>query len=194
MFTFWHFFSFFFLERDVEMENRMLKNLILSFRGGEIKAFPVIYEEFKKMINFYSRKIGDEDSGQELMMFLIETLYGIELERFISDSNDNLKRYIAVALRNKYIALSKANVRDLTMLLDLYEKDAIYNYSDDEILLRDMLGSLSEKQRKIIIYKYIYGYSDLEISKILCISRQAVNRLKNRGFDIIRENFALEEQ
>ena len=175
----------------VEMQNYLLKELILRFKGGDIKAFPILYEEFKKMICFYSKKIGNEDARQELIMFLLETFYDVELERFKDDEGDNLKRYIAVSLRNRYIALSKEYLKDLTSLLNLYERDAVYSYSDDEILLRDMLKILSEKQRRIIIYKYIYGYSDLEIAKILGISRQAVNRLKNRGFELIRENFLM---
>lgn len=144
------------------------------------------------MINFYSKKIGTEDARQELIMFLLETFYNVDLERFKDDEGDNLNRYIAVALRNKYIALSKEYVKDLTNLLNLYERDATYSYSDDEIFLRDMLKVLSEKQRRIIVYKYLYGYSDLEIAKILGISRQAVNRLKNRGFELIRESFLVE--
>lgn len=48
---------------------------------------------------------------------------------------------------------------------------------------------LTELQRKIILLKYIYGYSDQEIANRLKISRQAVNRAKNRGVKIIRENY-----
>lgn len=174
------------------MENYLFKKLILRFKGGDIKAFSLIYEEFKNMINSYSKKIGNEDTNQELIMFLIESLYNLEPERFKNDDGEDIKKYLAASLRNRYIALSKARVKDLTTLLALYEQDAIYSYSDDEILLRDMLKILSQKQREIIVYKYIYGYSDSEIAKSLGISRQAVNRLKNRGFEIIRDNFLAE--
>lgn len=172
------------------MENYLLKKLIVSFREGDMQAFAVIYEVFKKIIHYYSRKIGDEDSYQELMIFLIETLYSIELSKFSSDTRDNLKRYIAVALRNKYIAISKKNQSEGKEILCLCENDAIYNGSDDNILIRDMLGKLSHKQRQIIVYRYIYGYSDAEISDILGISRQAVNRLRNRGIAVLREIYS----
>lgn len=174
----------------VKMKNYLLKKLILRFKGGDIQAFSLIYEEFKKMINFYSKKIGDEDACQELIMFLLEVIYNLELGRFRDDESDELKRYMAVAVRNQYIALSKKRVKDLTTLLTLYENDAIYSYDDDLMQLNDMLKTLTEKQRKIIIYKYIYGYSNSEIAKSLGISRQAVGRLENRGFDVIRENFS----
>lgn len=174
------------------MDNYLLKKMIIGFREGDMKAFAVIYDRFKGIINYYSRKIGDEDSYQELMIFLVETLYSIDLSRFPTDKNDNLNRYIAVSLRNKYIAISKKNQKDENMLLSLYENDSFYSCNEDEIFIKDMLGSLSHKQRKIIIYRYIYGYSDAEISDILGISRQAVNRLKNRGLEALR-NIYFEE-
>lgn len=34
-----------------------------------------------------------------------------------------------------------------------------------------------------MIYRYYYEYSDSKIAKILGISRQAVNRLRNRAID-----------
>lgn len=45
---------------------------------------------------------------------------------------------------------------------------------------------LTNLQKKIIILKYIHGFSDQEIANSLCISRQAVNRAKNRGISIIK--------
>ena len=63
--------------------------------------------------------------------------------------------------------------------------------SSAEMLLsvEDMLNCLSQKQKLIMIYKYIYGYSDIEISMLLNISRQAVNRLKNRAITTLKEYY-----
>jgi DNA-directed RNA polymerase specialized sigma24 family protein len=40
---------------------------------------------------------------------------------------------------------------------------------------------LSEKQRIVVIAKFVSGYSDVEIAKFLNISRQAVNKLLRRA-------------
>ncbi|HBF3254028.1 TPA: glycosylating toxin sigma factor TcdR, partial [Clostridioides difficile] len=48
---------------------------------------------------------------------------------------------------------------------------------------------LSGIQRKVIFYKYLKGYSDREISVKLKISRQAVNKAKNRAFKKIKKDY-----
>ena len=50
------------------------------------------------------------------------------------------------------------------------------------------LNDLSEKQRFVIIQKYIIGFSDVEIAERMNISRQAVNRLINRALENLRNN------
>ncbi|KAA8666397.1 sigma factor-like helix-turn-helix DNA-binding protein [Clostridium sp. HV4-5-A1G] len=40
--------------------------------------------------------------------------------------------------------------------------------------------------KKVIIKKFFYGFTDTEIGKQLSISRQAVNRLKNRALERLR--------
>ena len=148
-----------------------------------MNVFPQIYGEFEKLIYHYSKKLNLEDARQELTVFLIELLYKIDFSL-----NDGIKKYVAVCLRNKYITLSKQNQRNV----DLIEKLSINcdTYSDfhgDLVLLKELISKLPIKQREVIIYRYIYNYSDVEISKIMNVSRQAVNRLKNRALNSLRE-------
>ncbi len=171
------------------MENNLLKKLIINFRKGDMQAFALIYSEFERMIDYFYRKIGDEDSRQEMIIFLIETLYSVEISRFPDDRGDGLKRYIAVSIRNKYISLSKKHQDEIFSSTPFFDCYAGYQDNIDRIFIGEMLNRLSCKQRAIIVYKYIYGYSDIEISKLFGISRQAVNRLKNRGIETIREMY-----
>ncbi|HAQ41984.1 MAG TPA: hypothetical protein DCM73_14895 [Clostridiales bacterium] len=50
----------------------------------------------------------------------------------------------------------------------------------------DYFSFLTELQKKIIVYRYIYGYSSQEIAQKLKVSRQAVNRTKNRAIKVIK--------
>ena len=170
------------------MENLKLKKLILDFRKGEIYSFPIIYDVFKRLIDYYSKKARDEDATQELMIFLMELLYDIDLSKFEDNEKDNLKRYIAVALGHKYIDIIKENKNTQNKFYEIFEYDLFY-YDDTEsnIYVKGLLENLSPRQRVIILYKYIYNYSDIEISCILGISRQAVNRLKNRALNTLRK-------
>lgn len=172
------------------MNNKILVPLIIRFKNRDMSAFSEIYEAFKDLINFYSKRLGGEDYNQELTVFLLELLYEIELSRFKSDASDGLNRYIAVSIRNRYYAISKEN-QQYNSLLHNGDINDLYccSSADAKLLLKEMLKILSKRQRDIIIYKYIYGYSDVELGDLLNISRQAVNRLKNRAIDSMYEYY-----
>lgn len=160
-----------------------LKVLIGDFKGGDMGAFPQIYSEFERLIYHYSRKLDSEDARQELTVFLIELLYKIDF-----GGNDGIKKYIAVCLRNKYIALSKQNQWRSALIDKLAVNcDTYYDFREDTVLLKELVSHLPIKQREVIVYRYIYNYSDIEIAEIMNISRQAVNRLKNRALCSLRE-------
>lgn len=170
------------------MCNNLLIVFIKKLRNGDMQSFSVIFEEFAVLIDYYSRKVGEEDTSQELTVFLLELLYDIELSKFSNDTGENLHKYIAVCLRNKYIAISKENQRNDSFISELYESDSFYlDNAEMTVFLKEWLDKLSIKQRMIIIYRYIYNYSDVEIAQLLGISRQAVCRLKNRGLENLKK-------
>lgn len=170
------------------MSNSLIISLIKKFRQQDMTAFTMVYDEFKGLLLFYSKKLADEDALQELTLFFIELLYSINTDTFPSDSTDGLRRYIAVALRNKYIQLSREKQKYSMLCNQLYDSYGIYNENlAENVTVCEALKALSEKQRLIAVYKYIYNYSDAEIAQMLKISRQAVNRLKNRGLEVLKK-------
>lgn len=54
------------------MRNCLLKELIKSFRSQNMEVYPLIFDEFKKLISIYSYRIGGEDAYQELVLFFVE--------------------------------------------------------------------------------------------------------------------------
>ena len=54
----------------------------------------------------------------------------------------------------------------------------------------DALENLTERQKGVIICKYIYCLSDSQISEIFKISRQSVNKLKNRALNVLKEYYS----
>jgi len=170
------------------MCNLVLKPLIKKFKEQNMSVFPTIYENFKKLINVYASRLFYEDGVSDLTLFLIELLYNIDLSRFEEDETFGIKKYIAVCIRNKYIALSMQKdiyINNTLPLLDIaaFENDCF----DDAILISQVLKVLNEKQKSVLVYKYIYGYSDCEIADNLGITRQAVNGLKNRALAVLKE-------
>ncbi len=171
------------------MENGCLITLIKKFRENDMSVFPVIFAEFEGLIYHYSLKCDAEDIFQELTVFLLELLYKVDVSRFESLSGEGLKRYIAVSLRNKYVAFSKADtiLKKNNQFLDDFvsvEPDFLAEH-----ILKDGLDKLTEKQKEIIVFKYLHNYTNNEIAKILKISRQAVNQIKNRAVETLREYY-----
>lgn len=174
------------------MYNRVLKKLILSFRRQDVGAFELIYDEFKDIIYYYARKQNDEDIIGELTLFLIELLYKINLSNFKSDTTVDIRKYISVSLKNKYISILRKQTKDNIILRDVYEEDLIYNNPAPMYIdICDAFENLTERQKSVVVCKYIYCLSEKQISQMLNISRQAVNRLKNKALDVLKEYYSV---
>ncbi len=172
------------------MTNREIIPLIYGYQNNTMRGFDVLYAQFYNLIAYYGRKIDGEDTVQELTIFFMELLFDIKTERFYLDDSNLLQRYIAVSIRNKYIALSKQRQEINNYSEELYDWVATNDGNlDDKIMLRAAISLLSKQQRSVILLKYFYNYTDVEIAAYLHITRQAVNRLKNRALFIMKKYF-----
>lgn len=178
------------MKGGLEMYNYLLKGLIKDLKKQDVTAFEIIFEEFRGLISFYAKKTGYEDTFGELSLFLIELLYSIDLSKFKKDKSDTLKRYIAVSIRNKYISLSKQFCEKEKREMSFFEKDSYSIGFEGMLDMLDALKHLSSSQRNVLIYKYVYSLSDCQIAEMLGITRQAVNRLKNRGLKSLKNYFS----
>lgn len=134
-------------------------------------------ERFSRLIKFYARKIKTDSAELDLWEFLFFLLTS---EREIP--NDN---YIAVCLRNEYIRISK-NIPKYCALD--FEIKAFDSERDTKIDLEIALKNLTKKERETIIMFYYYGYSIEEIGKSQNVSRQSVNKTKNRALEKLRNS------
>ena len=173
------------------MKNREIIKAISGIRRGDMTDFQEIYDAFSRLISCYGRRIG-EDGNEELTLFFLELLYSLDTDKFLPDDSNTLNMYIAVSIRNYYIALSKKTQRALKLCNELFEDSGKYIFEPEESLsLKDGLSKLSERQRTVLTYRYFYGFSDSEISSLLCISRQAVHRLETRGISVLKEYYGI---
>ena len=164
------------------MCNKDLKKSIKEFKNQNMQNFGSLYQEFERLILYYSKKLYTDDAVEELTLFFIELITEIDLNKFKNDSSVSLQSYIAVCIRNKFISLSIAEKRRKELRADFFEQTMGYSLElDKKISIFSALKILPEQQRKVLVYKYVYLYNDVEIAEILNITRQAVNRLKNRG-------------
>ncbi|MBQ4119966.1 MAG: sigma-70 family RNA polymerase sigma factor [Clostridia bacterium] len=169
------------------MCNEILKKLIIGFKKGDTQSFLLIYKVFKRLIRLYAARVDYEETLSELNLFLIELLHKLDLTRFSSDYSYTIQKYIAVSIRNRYLDLLKKQIERIQKTLPLFEiSGAKEDCYDEKIMLPDAFKVLTPKQKMVLMGKYIYGYNDVEISKMMGTTRQAVNSIKNRAFEVLR--------
>ena len=146
-----------------------------------------ILRDFEKLISFYNAKslrdyggIFDDMDGL-LTLFLIEL---IEHERCIS------KRYVAVALRNEYIRISKKFLCHKIRRCEFWDfcvSDCGISQSvENKMLVRDALKSLTAEESKVVKLRYCFGFSCSEIADFKGVSRQSVSQTQKRAIDKIK--------
>ena len=167
-----------------------LANIIQSKEQGYKKAILKLIKRFQPLIKKYSYLLYYEDSQSELTLTFIETLYKIPIDNPRFKQDQYIISYISKSIRNNYIHLSKKRNQlyyyESPINLDIAEDSYQINIGD-KLYIKDLLSLLTEREKEIINLKYFKEYSDIEISKKIGISRQAVNKTKNRALKKMRK-------
>lgn len=157
-------------------------------------ALAYMANKFKPLIRKYSYLLNYNDAEQDLWLALIEVLEQMPLEKIAKgNSEPYILGYIKTSIKNKYIYLSKRKYlnsfnQELNDDICSHNPKLISSDIESSIFLQDSLKHLTEQQKKIITLKYVYGYSDIEISKMLNKTRQSVNKVKLRALQRL-QNF-----
>ena len=156
-----------------------------------------ILKLFDNLLRKYARLLGYEDAYEDIQLFLIELLYTMK-ERDVGSKNDGyIVQYIAVSVKNKYIAMSKS-LKELkvTSFADISDEQMVYveqlvakDGENDISIYYPSNGELSAREKLILELFFTRQYSIEEISNHLGISRQAVNQAKNRALNKIRSTY-----
>ncbi|WP_055669804.1 sigma-70 family RNA polymerase sigma factor [Desnuesiella massiliensis] len=169
-----------------------MKNLCESItlcKNGHKNILLELIDAFSPLINKYSRLLIYEDAKSDLILFFIELIYKFPIDNKIFIKDEYVVSYISKAIKNKYIHLSKKKVsiekNEVELNLDIANNFFYNNSIDDKLYISDLFQYLTKKEKDVLILKYIKGYSDAEISKLYKISRQAVNKTKNKAFNKI---------
>ncbi len=133
----------------------------------------IIIDGFTDLIKYYAGKSPAEDMSSDLMLFLLEL---ISAGRAIS------RRYVAVAVRNEYIRLSKAEAARRSAEVPYNEEMRGQEYNAENIIdMKNALRGLPEKQRKTLILHRVSGLTFEELAKKHGTTRQAQCRLEKRA-------------
>lgn len=135
-------------------------------KGEKInKDYLKMYQLIKKTKDYLYQVMSKEPTVKDIASYL-----NIE-ETYISD----LLCYMSSNLSIDYVY---SNEDEYQNYFGTYDN---YNLEIDEYL-----SYLNDDERKVIVYKYINGYSQSEIAKLLNTSQSSVSRSEVRGLERIR--------
>ncbi len=172
-----------------------LFKLVEMSKNKDDEALLELILRFKPTIQKFKRQLHYEEAETDLIISLIEIINKIDLKK-AKKNEAILIKYIHSCLNNKKRDLLKQRIHHFNEKVEFVElnlekiENPQYNNNEDNLFLCDLLKDLPFCQKRVIVDKFIKGYRDTQIAKTLNISRQAVNRLKNRGLENIRKEIA----
>lgn len=173
-----------------------LYELMTEAKNGDEVSIMEIINKFKPLINKYSRKLMYDGSESDLSITLLDIIKKIPINENKKFKEEKyIVGYINTSIKNKYIQLSKKNSTILKYETELdiekISKTSNIDYIDDKIFIDDFLKTLPDLQRSVLEDIYVYQESIADIAKKNDVSRQAINKAKNRGLNNLRKSFCV---
>ncbi|WP_432662348.1 sigma factor-like helix-turn-helix DNA-binding protein [Wukongibacter baidiensis] len=171
-----------------------LYDLIEKAQKGDKEAILSVFLKFQRAMKKLSEKLGYEEAETDMIIEFLQTIKEIDLNEICMKNDGGITNYIWFFLKNKSIDLFRKNVlqsiKTTNLNLDIIANDTSY-YMENKLLVSMLLNSLPPLQKTILKRKFIQGFSDNEIALMFGISRQAVNRAKNRGLKNLRKELSV---
>ena len=177
----------------IHMKNAIAdyKKAVETIRNGDQALLEALIVQFMPLFKKYSYYLQDEDACSEYILTFIEIVLNANFDGFNDkDYNHQFLAYVARAIRNKYVCLSKKKQTNENKVIPL---ENAYNITleesaYDDVAFFEMVKILNRQQAEIIILIYYWGYSAAEVARMKKMSRQAVNQCKQRALKILRNN------
>jgi RNA polymerase sigma factor (sigma-70 family) len=171
-----------------------LKDILEKAQNNNKECMLSIIEKFKPLVKKYSNKLNYDGADSDLVISLIETINCIPIYKNAKFNEDKyIVGYINTSIKHKYIQLSKKNTNIIDKEIEL-DLNIISNHEVmedwnliDTIFLSNLVDKLSSYHKNIIRKIFMYNISEADLAKELKISRQSVNRAKNRALDNLRK-------
>ncbi len=162
-------------------------SLVYEYRRGNEEKFLDLIDKFDPLLSKLQRNSQYEDMKNDLILFLLNLINKISLENFKEDKY--IISYISKSLTNQYIYINKKYQLEFNLKLYLNE-DIINNesYKDfDNIIFKDRVKVLTEKEREVILKIYFYGFTEAQIGREKNISRQAIHKTHVRALNKLKK-------
>lgn len=165
-----------------------MENLSLLIEAAQKKSenMIILMDHFTPLIRRLAHRLPYEyqDAEQDMRLSFLEIVNRMKLEQMRCLEDKYLLGYIKNAMTNRYINLLYASTKqkEPKSLIDYRDVEVEEGVGfNDQIELLSLLRTLPKIQKDVLYFRYFYGYSDIEIAQKLHITRQAVNKIKNRA-------------
>ncbi len=174
---------------------KTLYELFKMAQDGNDLAKMELYKKFLPCIRGFGRKLFYEEAETDLTIHLLEFIKKIDLEKFKNRKDGEIVNYMQASFKSKYINMLKQIINkniETTILETEFMCFDCYKRLEEEQFFR-LLKDLNQIQKKIIIGKYVYDYTDDELAVICETSRQTISKQKKKAITILKNKLISEE-
>ena len=179
------------------MNDSSEKSIWHLFVEGDVNAFSTLFKTYYSQLHNYGLKISGnatitEDCLQTFFVYLYDN------RKNIGDII-HIRSYLFVSFRRALLKYLKKE-RKFTSYDDVFENSGVFEFSTEELIieqelfeikvqtLKQLLNSLSTRERESIYLKYYTGLSTKEISEVMNISYQSVLNTLQKAFTKLKVN------
>lgn len=183
-----------------EIKDELIENEVTfwnAFRGGDQNAYARFYEYCYPKLYTYGINVGMDDTQiRDAIQELFLKLYN---KPHIIKETVTLLPFLFRSIRNYYLNLvKKENTR---LNIEDYETAFSFDYTIEEHLvaeedrqalsnkIKEILSTLTSRQREIIYFRFFYEMEYEEIAQILNITSQGARNMIYKAFEKIRKNY-----
>lgn len=154
--------------------------------NGDKELMGAFIDEFHQKILNICKGYENEYLETDLIISVINLVYNLNLEKFRYKSNSDLLKYINRSLENRAIDSYRKfkGVKEKVQIYSLESLDYLIPYYDEydfNEIFESRLKGLTNKQQKVLYFKFVEGLEDKEVAQMLNVRRQSINAIKNRA-------------
>ena len=124
------------------------------------------------------RILQDDADAEDAVATALEKIFK-NIDKISEISCPQTRGYIVTIIRNTSIDIYNRRKRRKTLEQELASQ--LPAAADDSGLLTKCINSLPEREKRILILRYHYGYTEAEAAKIMGLSVEAAKKLRQRA-------------
>lgn len=166
-----------------------LYNYFILAQNEDNEAKVYLYNKFLPIIKYYGKKLPYDEGETDITIFFFEFIKNCNLKKLKNRSNGEIFNYVKISIKGKFLntikQINKQNIK-LVQFMD----NSVYDDSHNFLEMRDFImktENLNTLEKNILIGKYIFDYTDIELSKILNITRTTLFKHKKKALNLIKE-------